>query len=110
LAIAVAWAALAGCVSQRSDSGSTLKPSTNTMGDEAPDRLRARVHTELASSYFELGNIPVALEETKGGCEPTRTTVLPTTSWGVIVRQKDRLAEESFRRAPVELARFRCQP
>ena len=65
LAIAVVWVALAGCVAQRSDSGSGFKPSTSTMGDEAPDRLRARVHTELASSYFELGNIPVALEETK---------------------------------------------
>jgi type IV pilus assembly protein PilF len=101
LAIAVVWVALTGCVTQRSDSGSGLKPSNSTMGDEAPDRLRARVHTELASSYFELGNIPVALEETKEALRADANYGPAHNIMGLLYAtlKEDRLAEESFRRA-----------
>ena len=55
---------LGGCAAQRADD-SQLKPISTTTGDEAPERMRARVHSELAAVYYELGNMSVALEEVK---------------------------------------------
>lgn len=99
IAVAALALVLAGCVSQKSDS--TLKPSTSTMGDESPDRLRARVHTELASSYFELGNIPVALEEAKEALRAQGDYGPAHNLMGLLYAtlKDDRAAEESFRRA-----------
>lgn len=40
-----------------------VKPQADTTGSETDTRTRARVHTELAAGYFQLGNMSVALEE-----------------------------------------------
>ena len=64
-ALALACGALAGCA-QNPASSTTQANSveTGTLSGEAGDpRNRARVHTELASAYFERGNMGVALEE-----------------------------------------------
>ena len=65
------------------------------------DRVRARVHTELAASYFELGNIPVALEEAKEALRADANYGPAHNVMGLVYAQlkEDRLAEESFRRA-----------
>jgi type IV pilus assembly protein PilF len=101
IASVAALALLAGCAPQQSGSGSALKPSTSTTGEEAPDRVRARVHTELASSYFELGNIPVALEEAKEALRSEANYGPAHNVMGLVYStlKEDRLAEESFRRA-----------
>ena len=101
IAIVVAWAALAGCAVRSSDSGSALKPTGQSTSEETADRVRARVHTELASSYFELGNVPVALEEAK---EALRAEANYGPAHNILALiyatlKEDRLAEESFRRA-----------
>ena len=49
---------LAGCASKEPESsGGTL------VGEMSDPRNRARVHTELASAYYERGNMGVALDE-----------------------------------------------
>jgi len=64
-ALALACGTLAGCAqSPASSSTQANTVETGTMTGEAGDpRNRARVHTELASAYFERGNMGVALEE-----------------------------------------------
>src|SRR4030095_10223190 len=55
---ALAWILVAGCASQQGPE-TALQPEVSTPREEAPDRLRARIHTELAAGYFELGNMSV---------------------------------------------------
>lgn len=65
LAAALAWGALAGCAQTPLSSGTQSDSvETGTLTGEVGDpRNRARIHTELASAYFERGNMGVALEE-----------------------------------------------
>ena len=64
-ALAIACGAFAGCA--QSPASSTTQANTvetGTLSGEVGDpRNRARIHTELASAYFERGNMGVALEE-----------------------------------------------
>lgn len=65
--LGLACALAAGCATQPV-SEPALKPVTPTTGDETQARVRARIHTELAAGYYDLGrNDPgrmgVALEE-----------------------------------------------
>lgn len=57
--------ALAGCAQNPLSSGTQANTvETGTLsGDVGNPRNRARIHTELASAYFERGNMGVALEE-----------------------------------------------
>ena len=61
----VVCGALAGCA-QNPASSPTQANSVDTgtiIGEVGDPRNRARIHTELASAYFERGNMGVALEE-----------------------------------------------
>ena len=65
IALAIACGALTGCAQNPMSSGTqadTVETGTLT-GEVGDPRNRARVHTELASAYFERGNMGVALEE-----------------------------------------------
>jgi len=99
--VALAWAAVAGCAGQGSTSDSALKPALPTTGAESADRVRARVHTELAASYFELGNMSVALEEAKEALRSEPNFGPAHNVLGLVygALKEDRLAEESFQRA-----------
>ena len=103
IAIVLACAAVAGCAGGGGQSsGGPLKPmSTTTTGEESPDRVRARVHTELAAGYFELGNMSVALEEVKEALRSDANYPPAHTVAGLIygALKQDALAEESFKRA-----------
>jgi type IV pilus assembly protein PilF len=78
-----------------------VRPDRDTTGAEADERMRARVHTELAAGYFELGNMSVALEEANialradPGYSPAHNIA------GLIYSglKEDRLAEENFLQA-----------
>jgi type IV pilus assembly protein PilF len=61
----LACGALTGCAQTPTSSGTQANTvETGTLTGEVGDpRNRARVHTELASAYFERGNMGVALEE-----------------------------------------------
>jgi type IV pilus assembly protein PilF len=65
VSLALACAAIAGCAQNPAASATQANTvETGTMSGDAGDpRNRARIHTELASAYFERGNMGVALEE-----------------------------------------------
>ena len=99
-AIALGWAVLAGCVAQQS-ANTPLRPEVSTTGEEGADRVRARIHTELAAGYFELGNMGVAIEEVKEALRSDGNYGPAHNVSGLIYSalKEDRLAEDSFRRA-----------
>lgn len=99
--LVAACLALSACASGSGD-GSGLKPvSAPTTGDESQQRLRARIHTELAANYFEVGNVAVALEEVKEALSAEQNYGPAHNVAGLIYAQlkEDALAEQSFQRA-----------
>ena len=71
LVLVIACGVLIGCAHNPVSSASQANTvQTGTMTGEVGDpRNRARVHTELASAYFERGNMGVALEELRTAIE-----------------------------------------
>lgn len=65
LAVLLALAALiSGCATSPGGANQGgIQPTSSTTGDDSSERIRARIHTELAAGYFDLGNMGVALEE-----------------------------------------------
>lgn len=65
LVLVMACGALAGCAQNPAPSATQANTvETGTLTGEVGDpRNRARIHTELASAYYERGNMGVALEE-----------------------------------------------
>ncbi len=91
--------ALSGCASHPDEPA--LQSPTPTTGDESNQRLRARVHTELAANYFGIGNVAVALEEVQEALKADRNYGPAHNVAGLVYAQlkEDRRAEESFQRA-----------
>ncbi len=100
VALVLAMAAMAGCAAP-GDPGPGLQPTTDTTGNESEARNRARVHTELAAGYFNLGNLGVALEEVTVAqqADPTYATVYNVAGLVYASLKDDRRAEENFKRA-----------
>lgn len=105
LAVAVlggaALLALMGCASGPGGDGMSAAGEPVTESDESPERRRARIRLELASSYFEEGRTPIALDEIKQVLANDPSFAAAYNLRGLIyMRLADaRLAEESFRRA-----------
>lgn len=78
-----------------------FKPAVATTGPEDEARNRARVHTELAAGYFELGNMSVALEEVNAAVrsEPNYGPAYNVAGLIFTELRQDRLAQENFQRA-----------
>lgn len=70
-------------------------------GEEDAIRTRARVHTELASGYFELRNMQVALDEVKQALKADPNYGPAYNVAGLIYAdlKEERLAQDSFERA-----------
>lgn len=98
IAIMIACLALSGCVSQPSDDSGLKSASA---GVESQERERARVHTELAANYFEIGNMGVALEEVKEAIRSDPNYGPAHNIAGLVYARlkDDRFAEQSFQRA-----------
>lgn len=77
----------------------TVRP--NTSGEEGTMRTRARVHTELASGYFELRNMAIALQEVNQAirAEPSYGPAYNVAGLIYAELREDRLAQENFERA-----------
>jgi type IV pilus assembly protein PilF len=89
-----------GCATQPLPD-SEARPEARTMGDEAVERSRARIHTELAAGYMEIGNLGVALEEIREALR-SDPNYGPAHNIGALIYaslNEDRLAEQSFQRA-----------
>lgn len=91
---------LAACASQP-ESNITVS-DTGTMGDDTNDpRSRARTRTELASLYYERGNMAVALEELRAAAASDPNYAPVHSMFGLVYMdlKENQLAEQSFRRA-----------
>jgi type IV pilus assembly protein PilF len=101
IALVAACLAVAGCGTQPADDSGLTAVSAPTTGDESAERVRARIHTELAANYYEIGNIAVALEEVKEALRGDPSFGPAHNVAGLIYAQlkEDRLAEGSFKRA-----------
>lgn len=99
-ALGLVCALVAGCATQPA-SNTELKPRTATTGDESEARVRARIHTELASSYYQLGNMGVALEEVRKALQSDPTYGPAYNAAGLVygALKQDSQAEASFQRA-----------
>ncbi|HKW37121.1 MAG TPA: type IV pilus biogenesis/stability protein PilW [Burkholderiales bacterium] len=65
LATLLAAAALCGCASNKLGSEVPGEDTGAVIGEQASARERARIHTELAGSYYQRGNLGVALSEAR---------------------------------------------
>jgi type IV pilus assembly protein PilF len=97
-ALVAACLVLAGCAATNEDSavGANTAPAPDTTA-----RARARVHTDLAASYFELGNMGVALEEVREALRADPGYGPAQNVAGLVYAQlkEDRLAGEAFQAA-----------
>ena len=98
-AILVFALVVSGCAVQPTQP--EVRPDRDTSGAEPDGRMRARIHTELAAGYFELGNMSVALEEANIAlrADPNYS---PTHNVAALIYsslKEDRLAEQSFQQA-----------
>lgn len=100
IVLVAACLGIAGCATPPADD-SGLKSASPTMGDEAQERVRARLHTELAAGYYELGNMAVALEEVKEALrvDPNYGPAYNVAGLVYARLKEDRLAGENFQRA-----------
>lgn len=71
------------------------------IGEVGPPRERARAHSELASAYYEQGNLGVALEEARIAITADANYAPAHTVLGLIHMdlKEDGLADQSFQRA-----------
>lgn len=99
-ALGLACVLSGGCATQ-AVTEPALKPAMPTTGDETQARARARIHTELAASYFQLGNMSVALEEVTAALQ-SDPSYGPAYNVGGLVYgalKQDTQAEAYFQRA-----------
>lgn len=101
VALVAACLVLSGCATHPADDSGLKAVSAPTTGDESSDRLRARIHTELAANYFDIGNVAVALEEVKEALRADQNFGPAHNVAALVYTQlkEDRLAEASFQRA-----------
>ncbi len=90
---------LAACAAPPAEQG--LVSDGSAGASETEQRARARLHTELAASYFEIGNLNVALDE---ALVATRADPNYGPAFNVLAivyarLKEDRLAEQNFDRA-----------
>jgi len=92
---------LAACAGTQPQDDSGPKSQTPTSGEETGERTRARVHTELAASYYDLGNMPVALEEVREALRADPNYGPAYNVAGLVYGRlnDDRRATEAFQRA-----------
>ena len=103
---ALALLALAACAKLQqilpsSTEQGQFKAAQDTSGGETDARTRARLHTELASGYFELGNMGVALEEVNIAVRADENYGPAYNVAGLVYAElkEDRLAQQNFERA-----------
>lgn len=103
VALLIACGAFTGCAQSPATSvtqANTVETGTLT-GDVGNPRNRARIHTELASAYFERGNMGVALEELRIAIEADPTYAPAFNVLGLVHMdlRENAVAQQHFERA-----------
>jgi type IV pilus assembly protein PilF len=102
IALAAAGALLAGCAGGPGSPGAEPVIESSAISGETGDpRNRAKVHTELASLYYERGNMAVALEELRIAVGADSNYALAYSMFGVVYMElrENKLAQSNFERA-----------
>jgi type IV pilus assembly protein PilF len=100
--LASALVLLAGCAAPAPEAPSADTPATGPIiADVGEPRNRARIHTELASLYYQRGNMGVALEELRSATAADVSYAPAHSMLGLVYMdlRENRLAEDSFERA-----------
>ncbi|MBV8030055.1 MAG: type IV pilus biogenesis/stability protein PilW [Betaproteobacteria bacterium] len=98
-ALSIGAALLGGCGTPAPQAPSV---DTGTVAGESSDpRNRAKIHTELASAYYQRGNMGVALEELRAAVAADSTYATAHGLFGLVYMdlKENQLAEQSFQRA-----------
>jgi type IV pilus assembly protein PilF len=103
IALLLAYGVLGGCAQAPVSSGTQANTvETGTLTGEVGDpRNRARIHTELASAYFERGNMGVALEELRIaiGADPNYAQAYNVLGLVHMELHENAVAQQHFERA-----------
>ena len=88
---------VAGCAGTDTDSSVYMPKNV----PDSDDQSRARIHTELAAGYFELGNYGVALQEAAEALKSDPNYVAALSVLGLVYMElrDDKAAEANFQRA-----------
>lgn len=100
--LALALLLLAGCAATAPQGPGADSPGSGPIiADVGEPRERARVHTELASLYYQRGNMGVALEELRTATAADVSYAPAHSMLGLVYMdlRETRLAEDSFERA-----------
>lgn len=90
-----------GACAETSGGMRSASEATSSAASESPSRARAKAHTELASQYFQAGNMAVALEEVAIAIDADRDYAPVYNVRGLIqmyLKEND-AADENFRKA-----------
>ncbi|MBK5104516.1 MAG: type IV pilus biogenesis/stability protein PilW [Burkholderiales bacterium] len=101
LAAFIACGTLAGCAPTSSTTQADTVETGTLIGEVGDPRNRARIHTELASAYFERGNMGVALEELRIAISADPTYAPAYSVLGLVhmdLREND-VAQQNFAKA-----------
>lgn len=92
---------LAGCANMASGPEPELSASSASISDSSDARNRARVNTELASLYYERGNLGVSLEVLRTAVQSDANYAPAHGMFGLVYMElrENRLAQQSFERA-----------
>ena len=101
LATLLAAAALCGCASDRLGGDVPGEDTGAVIGEKASARERARIHTELAGSYYQRGNLGVALSEGRIAIAADSGYAPAYNLLGLVYGdlKENSLAEEAFQRS-----------
>ncbi|MBE0625871.1 MAG: type IV pilus biogenesis/stability protein PilW [Burkholderiales bacterium] len=101
LATLIAWGALAGCAPTSSTTQADTVETGTLIGEVGDPRNRARIHTELASAYFERGNMGVALEELRIAiaADPTYAPAYSVLGLVHMDLRENEVAQQNFAKA-----------
>ena len=100
--IALVLAVLAGCAGMKGGGGNEpVLESAEIKGDSGEPRNRAKIHTELASLYYQRGNYPVALDELRIAMSSDSNYAPAYSLYGLLYMdlKENQLAQTNFERA-----------
>jgi type IV pilus assembly protein PilF len=97
----LAAAAICGCASDKLGSEVPGEETGAVIGERAPPRERARIHTELAASYYQRGNLGVALSESRIAVAADSSYAPAYNVLGLVYGdlRETSLAEEAFQKS-----------
>ena len=92
---------ITGCATQTPTENVQVPDTSAIIGKPSSPENRAKIHTELASAYYQAGNLAVALQDARTAVSVDPTYAPAHSMLGLIYMQlrENRLAEDSFRRA-----------